>query len=520
FGIGIGLFVHRPRRVLGWWLLAAGNLLFVVGDVIYARLATAGVATFPGPNDVVYLAAYPFLATGLVLLVGHSRRRSGSFIDACILATSAGLVAWIFLLEPYASDPSLTFAQRAVSLAYPIGDLLLLATVSWCLFTESRGNRCLRWLLLATGILLISDVVYMVRVLEGTYDGGWADGGYILCYLAFGAAGLEPSMKVLSRVADEDLSAVASPSRMILLAGAALLGPGLLGHTAYSGPGLDLWVMTFGNLILFLLIFLRMGGLMGALKRKAALLVVQGNELSATVKELEAVQDARRHLLDAVHGTAEKERSSLALNLHDGPIQNLTTLSFEVDLAGIAFEKRDEPGMTKALEALESGLSAEVGSLRRLMSDLRPPVLDERGLTQALEDHVEAFIARTGIPCRLDVDLDARLGRDLETMLYRVAQEALTNAARHSCANQVLVTCRSSLERVYLEIHDDGKGFDLLKTDMTGNDGHLGLASIKERIEFVGGTCAINSAVGRGTRLLVIVDLERRDQDETARVAG
>jgi signal transduction histidine kinase len=458
------------------------------------------------------------MALGLVGLIGWSKRGRGSFIDACIISTSAGLVAWVFLMAPYATDLSLTVAERLVSVAYPMGDLLLLATVIWFFLTEGFRNRSLHWLFVSTAALLISDTGYGFQVLQGEYSAGWTDSGFMISYLAFAAAGLEPAMGQLRSKGGSALLTI-SRRRLALLAGAAVLGP-LLGLTALQGNQVDLWVMTGGTLVLFLLTFLRIAGLMRSVEHHSSLLQLQGRELESAVTDLKDLEVARRHLLEAIHSASEKERSSLAVELHDGPIQHLTTLSFEVDLATTGLDRGDGVVTRDALEVLESGLSDEIENLRVLMTDLRPPVLDERGLSEALDDYVSGFRARTGILCELDLHVEVRLARADKTMLYRVAQEALTNVAKHSGALNVLVACRTIDGRAEMEITDDGAGFELSTTNLSGMDGHLGLASIKERIEFAGGTCSIVSAVGAGTQVAVSLDIEGESDAEITRLAS
>jgi signal transduction histidine kinase len=515
----VGVRIHRPLRPLAWYLLAAGNLMFVAGDLIYFRLAASGSAPYPGINDIAYLAAYPFLAAGLVGLVRGSQRRRGNFIDTLIIATSAGLLAWVFLMEPYASDPSMTMAEKIVSVAYPMGDLLLLATVCWLLLGQGLRNSSLNWLLVSTAALLIGDTIYGVVILQGAYAGGWTDAPFIVSYLAFGAAAIHPSMKARGPEGKEGPANI-SRGRLVLLGGAGILGPGLWGFMAVRGVELNDLMMATGTLLLFLLTLLRMAGLMRSVERNAAVLEVQGRDLTAAVDKLEKLEGTRRHLLEEVHITGEKERSALALDIHDGPIQHLTTLSFEVDLAAMAFESGDRVATQEAFQALGVGLSTEIESLRVLMTDLRPPALDERGLVQALGDLVGAFSTRTGIHCKTDLDIDVRLDREIETLLYRIAQESLANVAKHSSANHVFFTCRARNKEVEMEILDDGTGFESSLTDMSGMDGHLGLASIKERIETAGGRCSIVSSIGNGTEITVSMDLERNKHAEAARITG
>ena len=135
-------------------------------------------------------------------------------------------------------------------------------------------------------------------------------------------------------------------------------------------------------------------------------------------------------------------------------------------------------------------------------------------------DLVSTFTARTKILCEVDVDIGLRLPPKAETVLYRVAQEALANAAKHSTATQAVLRCRTVDDEVHMEISDDGIGFDPLTTDMSGMDGHLGLASIKERIAYLDGTSVIESRTGEGTRISVSIAAGRIEDAETARIAG
>lgn len=501
----VGVRIHRPPHAAAWYLLAAGNLMFVAGDMVYAANADAsGVTGFPSQADVVYLAAYPILAAGLVAISGQARRSIGNLIDACIVAISAGLVGWAFLMEPYASDTSLTVAEKVFSIGYPVGDLILFATLSWFIFSKSQRNASLTWLFVSAASLLISDVVYGIQVIEGTYVLGWTDAGFIISYLTFGAAALHPSIRTLGQGKNATSSST-SRGRLAFLGLATIVGPALLAVSATRERGINLWVLAIGTLALFLLTFLRMAGLMRAVERNADRLIV--------------LESARSHLMEAVQGAGEKERASLALDLHDGPIQHLTALSYELELASMSLREGNIAAVNEALTVLEGGLCTEIDSLRLLMTGLRPPALDERGLEQALCDLVAAFESRTEIECVLDVQLASRLPSEIETILFRIAQEALTNVAKHSGARRSSVSCISD-DVVTMEIADDGVGFDPLTTDMSGRNGHLGLASIKQRIGHSEGTTSIVSRPGEGTRITVAVVTEEVKDAEIARTAG
>jgi diguanylate cyclase len=128
--IAFGVRGHRPARPLIWWCFAAGQLLFVVGDVVYAVIdGVLHQNPFPSLADAFYVGGYPVLAVGLLVLIRGriSGRDRAGLIDAAIIATGLGLLSWTFLMKPIAADPSLSLPERLVSLAYPLADVLLLA---------------------------------------------------------------------------------------------------------------------------------------------------------------------------------------------------------------------------------------------------------------------------------------------------------------------------------------------------------------------------------------------------------
>jgi signal transduction histidine kinase len=151
------------------------------------------------------------------------------------------------------------------------------------------------------------------------------------------------------------------------------------------------------------------------------------------------------------------------------------------------------------------GLQA-LKEMRLLVYELRPPELKREGLLSALRQRLEAVEGRAGVGARLVVDAEefGRLPREVELGLYRIAQEALNNALKHAAATQVAVHVRTDDGRVELEIVDDGLGFD---HEAARDRGGLGLESIRERAEGLGGTATIRSALGEGTSVAVSVQL-------------
>ena len=132
-----GVVWYRPAHPWPWLLFAAGQLLFVAGDVTFGYYEhVAGTTPFPSPADALYLLAYPVLAAGLWLLVRQQSTRTEwtALIDAATVTVALGIVVWELLMVHYTRDDSLSTAEKLVSIAYPLGDVLLLAVAARLLF--------------------------------------------------------------------------------------------------------------------------------------------------------------------------------------------------------------------------------------------------------------------------------------------------------------------------------------------------------------------------------------------------
>jgi PAS domain S-box-containing protein len=228
-------------------------------------------------------------------------------------------------------------------------------------------------------------------------------------------------------------------------------------------------------------------------------------ELRLTVEELRRTDTERRRLLGATVRASEDERIRIAAELHDGPIQRLTALDYKLEGAQFRLERTEVLSAAEAMRNVQDKLRTEVGALRTLMSDLRPPVLDERGLEAALVDYASAVEEQSGIACSVDGALEERLDRAHETVLYRVAQEALTNVVRHAGGSRARISLGSENGSVVLQISDDGSGFDVTKAADMGGKHHFGLMAMRERVEMLGGLLEVLSAPGAGTEIRVVV---------------
>jgi signal transduction histidine kinase len=208
---------------------------------------------------------------------------------------------------------------------------------------------------------------------------------------------------------------------------------------------------------------------------------------------------------------AEQERARWARELHDETLQNLAALRIELSLQ---LRNRSLDGLTAVVREAVDQLESEIFNLRALITALRPIVLDDVGVRAAIEDLAQRA-RRDGLEVELRVDLeDERAGRhstELETTLYRITQEALTNARKHGGAGHVLVEIQDYDHHVRLAVRDDGQGFDpRVKAD------GFGLHIMGERAELLGGTLEIDSVPGRGTE--ITVDLPTHRVSSAARI--
>lgn len=228
----------------------------------------------------------------------------------------------------------------------------------------------------------------------------------------------------------------------------------------------------------------------------------KAEQLAEALADLEIAQADRGRLLDETVRASERERVRLAAELHDGPIQALAALCFRLDRIDSKLRKGDAAGAAPLVATTRDDLGAEVSQLRRFMSELRPPALDEDGLGGATRDYVNAFIERTGCIGTITVDVEeAAITPEREVVLYRLVQEALTNVARHADAARVAVVLRQTSDAVELTITDDGVGFDTSQTADFVRNSHFGLAGMRERVDAAGGVFTATSSPGAGVQI-------------------
>src|SRR5919198_504466 len=234
-----GAQLFRPSLRLPWYLFGAGLLAFSVGDVLFNLYDFVWHRDPPVPSvaDVFYLAGYPFLTLGLVLLVrclASGERRRGR-IDAAMLIAAFALCQWIFLMQDRLQHGSV--AERVVAFSYPAMDIVLLAALVFFLLTPTSRSVAYRFLAASVLLLIFADEVYGVS--PATYaNASWLDAGWLLSYVLWGVAALHPSMRELSEPALAGRPRV-STRRFALLAVALATAPAVLLVEAATGRTID-----------------------------------------------------------------------------------------------------------------------------------------------------------------------------------------------------------------------------------------------------------------------------------------
>src|SRR4051794_7909396 len=262
----IGVAIHRPQHKAPWILFALGQVFFVAGDVIsynYEKFFGTELP-YPAISDALYLAVYPCLIAGILLIV---RRRSagrdrGGLIDAAMIAIGIGVVSWVFLISPYVYDSTLLWLEKATAMAYPLMDLLLIAVTARLFAGGGRKPVSFYLLGVAVAALFVTDAIYGWLLLHQGYvpGSGPLEGGWACFYILLGAAALHPSMRTVSDRQPE-VDAPVSVVRLALLAGACLLAPATQAVAAARGQETDLTVVLSATIVLFILAVVRMGGL-------------------------------------------------------------------------------------------------------------------------------------------------------------------------------------------------------------------------------------------------------------------
>jgi signal transduction histidine kinase len=214
-------------------------------------------------------------------------------------------------------------------------------------------------------------------------------------------------------------------------------------------------------------------------------------------------QEQLRHLARQILSALEEERKNISRELHDEIAQTLTGIN--VHLATLAKKSAvNSQGLKQTILRTQRLVEKSVNIVHRFARELRPTLLDDLGLIPALHSYMKDFMKRTGIHIHFTAFTSGfveQLNSDQRTVLYRVAQSALTNVAQHAQASRVNVSIRKLRDAIRMEIHDNGKSFEVERVLFAKRHKRLGLLGMRERVEMVGGSFGVESAPGKGTTI-------------------
>jgi len=232
----------------------------------------------------------------------------------------------------------------------------------------------------------------------------------------------------------------------------------------------------------------------------------------ATVQLLQKsrrMQEELRLLSRRLLHVQEEERKRISRELHDVVAQALTGINVRLSMLKTqsAASAKD---LHKKIATTQRLVLKSVEIVHRFARDLRPTVLDDLGLIPALESYLKIVREETG----LKIDLSSysgveKLDGEARTVLYRIVQEALSNVTQHAKASRATVRLTAHKDKVCMDIHDNGRGFQMDKVEAEERGKHLGLLGMRERVEMVGGTFCVESAPGKQTTIRVSIPLQK-----------
>lgn len=199
----------------------------------------------------------------------------------------------------------------------------------------------------------------------------------------------------------------------------------------------------------------------------------------------------------------ERDRNAIARDIHDGPIQNLSSTLFHLQIIHNTFP---EAALQKELQRVGMDIQSTISELREVLVDLRPPALITFGFSKVLQSYIKDLRKQfSNLEIKLDaVKDDTLLSDQTHLTLFRIFQAGINNIIRHSNASKIWIVYRLEADHFYLELRDDGAGF-VLKKDLShlARSGHFGLIGMRERAEAIGAELSVSTQPGGGTTILV-----------------
>ena len=332
----VGVRAHRPAARWAWYVLAIGQALAVTGDVLAYNYTVLFGGALPDTSiaDVFYLASYPVIVAGLLLLL--RRRNPGhdwaSLLDSAIVTIGLALLSWIVLISPLAHNTTLPLGTKLVAMAYPLGDILMLGVAARMAVGTGRRSPAYYLMISSIVVVLAADSVYAWSLLHGVYSFGTVlNGAWIAAHLLFGAAALHPSMTTVSQAAAPEQRLTLA--RLLGIAAATLIAPAVVVFEASPSDSSDVVLAGCAAIVLLSLVILRMLGLardqQAATERERTLRRAADALVTATSRTeiIRAAQDAAAMLagadaqptvLEIEHRGANRPFAALGPRVADG----------------------------------------------------------------------------------------------------------------------------------------------------------------------------------------------------------
>jgi signal transduction histidine kinase len=466
-----------------WSMLGIGLVGYGAVAIAAAPHLHHGLASFTPAAGLLWVSFYPFAIACVVLLARSRADRfdAGLAVDGLIGGVTLAAVAAEIGLGPLLAHNHVRLAGVAVDGIWVASDLALLGIMAGCAAMAASHGQRERWLLFAgAAVLAAADglSLYHATASVGGLPGGWRQTLVPLAAVLMATAAIVPSGAPRQTPARP----VVGVTAVFALIAVTVQALNLI-HEANP-------VAVVLSLMVLLAVALRVTLSFRRLR--------ESEQLRAALVEAE---EQRRMVLNQMLRAEADERARIAEELHDDTIQVLTATLFSLDRERLAGERGDTDGAADAAAKARTTLALALERTRRLMFELRPPLLEAHGLAPAVRDLVAHANADLGLEVDAQIDVP-RYTEAFETLVYRIVREAVANVRRHARARRLEVSLVHAGGELRGRVTDDGRGFDVHRALERGRAGmHLGLDATMERVRLAGGTIDIQSAPGEGTRL-------------------
>ena len=506
------LLAARSRRTAArraWALIGLSALSWGLGQADWTFrevvLGQSPASLFPSWPDVGYVTAIPLAIAGLISLPAFrgAGTRISLLLDGLLMVGGALFVSWATILGTIYADSVAGFMQQFLSLAYPLSGVFMGTIVILALSRMPSGGRQ-PFVFLGLGILLntVADSTFAYLTTVQNYgatspaDVGWTFG---YCLIGLGALRAMTSASwITEQPVQQNRWRTILPYVPMIAAGLVVAGREL------RGVGLDAFMLwdSFGIMGIVLtrqFILVRdtrsLGFQLQQQNRQLDHVVDERTrELDQSLEELRAADERRKGLLLRLVILQDEERRRLSGIIHDDMLQWMAVGHTRLQIArrGIA-----DPKQASSLDRAADAVQASITRMRTLMSELHPQVV-ERGFTTALGQYLEQVEQDGDLHCVLDGSFANEPSGTVATTLYRITCEAVVNARKHAAGSTVTVELRDSAAGYAVTVRDDGPGFVPEGTGYSPT-GHVGLSSMRERSEALGGSWSLESRPGAGT---------------------